>query len=192
LALNSVKTASLDKVKKLFPGHFGPLEQNPLYQDAVHYVYIESQGDWTRSQYAEERILKASQHRSRYIFKSEDSTNQNRTGVLIGADVKTHIKESLMYVMSENRLSYASNFSSMSPMIEKQQLYKQMQQFREDIITNPNNPNIAAKTYITGKSPGQPDDRVIALGGALYHMKRERLTRQFINLMNSKGMPIDY
>jgi hypothetical protein len=188
MAMNSVPKATLEAVDQIFPLHFDKLEKLPVCTKSIHYVFIEAQGNWIEAQAAQRRILERPKcDQSRYIFPSDDP-EQARPGKLMNEDILRKMSSKLSTVMRDGTLFWSWKFVSEKPAYEKQEFYKQLKKWRIDRKESKNDPLAAFKEKITGKSPGQCDDRVVCTGTGMLHMTEIRMTRDHERIAELNGL----
>lgn len=178
---------------------FDSLECVPTYQEAVCFVYLESNMSWLYSN----RILKILQSRGgniKIIPVSLDPTPANRLGCWTSDLLKEKMVINFRKDLSNGNIKFAKDFVSRNPVEILGKLKTQLKVFRkrprksqkgaaDADITTSSSANSAKSTMWSydGKVNGQPDDLALVNIMDVEYSKMTESSERFANLASSNG-----
>ena len=152
--------------------HYGGLRRNARYRDAIIMVYIEANMSFVDAKRVRNLLMGQEFGPPGGIeVAAFDSKKEQRFGVWTDNPHKEAYAIELQQQVPHMRFAVEGDFISGDARQCRKDLCDQLKVFRKEIFeTSATSP--CYKACYTGKSAGRKDDFVMALGIALYYMKR--------------------
>lgn len=178
-----------DAIDNVIDEHFRRLRTHIQYRNCMNRVYMEANMSFVDT----DRLAKKL-HSNRDLYGNvhvvsfdpkKKGTGGGRFGIWTTHDSKVCYAEEIRRCMAHMRFADKYIGTPDNWQINRTELFKQLGQFRKEIIVpanTENNSQLFFKVNITGKSTGEQDDMVMALGICLYYMFRAQSDDSFLAL----------